>query len=505
MAKGYRMDVVLVNPPEMPGHISFRDMAGGLGTSPRATMLRAIFYGMNLEQHPGPPMDLLYSASVLERERFNVDVLDAPALGLDAGRALARLAKKRPDAIGIRISLPSLMSDLRLINDTKNTLPGSLVFGFGPVVKTTFEYWVDVFKGDFLIFGEPEAVIDRALKGDYRSSEGILYKDASHQMNGSYHVTSSWAYCQDLDALPYPAWHLFPLKRYAYKRQVSHFTYYVLSSRGCPNNCSMCPYPVHHGRKWRSRKPESVVDEMVYLKKRFGAVNVQFRDPNFGLNKSRLRRICELLKDSGYKWRWSCEVDLQNLDEETVELMSSAGCVKIMTGVESINDEALSDIGQDPKVIPRIERMVSFCKSKNIDVTGFYIVGFPSETWGSVSRTLDYARKMYMRSVVSLMTPYHGTPLRDECLKNKLVDESAGFDSYDGFNCVMRSRAMDYGDVELAWKYVQSELDYINDELEFNKYNDVRKLGALMKMAENRIRYIPVRSLARKKIEEAKS
>ncbi len=499
------MDVTLVNPPETPGHISFRDMAGGLGTSPRATVLRNLFYGLNLEQHPGPPMDLLYTASVLERERFNVDVLDALALGLGAGQAIDALARKKPEAIGIRISLPSLMSDVELVNKAKKALPGSIVFGFGPAIRTTYEYWVDVFKGDFLIFGEAEAVAGRALKEDYHSCEGILYKDASHHKNGSYHLTSGWTYCHDLEALPYPAWHLFPLKCYSYRRQASNFTYYVLSSRGCPNNCSMCPYPVHHGSKWRPRKPESVVEEMIYLKKRFGAVNVQFRDPNFGLNKGRLRHLCELLNGSGYTWRWSCEVDLQNLDEDTVELMAKAGCVKIMTGVESVNDEALSDIGQDPNVIPRLERMVGLCKSKNIDLTGFYIVGFPSETWHSVSKTLDYARKMYIRSVVSLMTPYPGTRLRDECVKDKLVDESAGFDCYDGFNCVMRSRAMDYGDVELAWKYVQAELDYINDELAFKKYNDVRKLGALAKMAENRIRYIPVRAMARKKIEDARS
>jgi anaerobic magnesium-protoporphyrin IX monomethyl ester cyclase len=492
---------MLVNPPETTGHISFRDMAGGLGTSPRASLLRTIFFDMNLEQHPGPPMDLLYSAAVLEHGGFKLQVLDSIGLKLGPEKTLSSIISKGYNTVGIRISLPSLMSDVKLINDVKRARPDALVFGFGPAIKTTFQHWIDVFKGDFLIFGEPEAVIARALSGDYRTCEGILYK----QPNGAYKATSAWVYCDDLDALPYPAWHLFPLRSYAFKRQVSNFTFYVLSSRGCPNSCNMCPYPVHHGRKWRSRTPESVADEMAYLKKRFGTVNVQFRDPNFGLNKNRLRRICELLKASGYSWRWSCEVDLQNLDEELVELMSGAGCVKIMTGVESIDNNALGDIGQDPRVIPRIGKMVDFCKSKNIDLTGFYIVGFPSDTWDSVSKTLDYARKMYMRSVVSLMTPYHGTELREESLRDKLVDESAGFECYDGFNCVMRTKAMDFGEVELAWKYVQSELDYINHELTFNKYHDLRKLGALMKMAENRIKYIQVRSMARSKIEQARS
>jgi radical SAM superfamily enzyme YgiQ (UPF0313 family) len=459
---------------------------------------------MNLEQHPGPPMDLLYAAAVLEREQFGVGVLDAPPLRLGAGKVLEALAGKKPEAVGIRISLPSLMSDVGLVNRIKAAMPECVVFGFGPAIKTTYEYWIDVFRGDFLVFGEPEAVVNKALTGDYRSCEGILYKDASDHKNGSYHVTSAWAYCQDLDSLPYPAWHLIQLKCYAYRRQASNFTYYVLSSRGCPNNCTMCPYPVHHGRKWRYRKPENVVDEMVYVKKRFGAVNVQFRDPNFGINRGRLRDICELILNTGYRWRWSCEVDLQNLDEDLVELMGKAGCVKIMTGVESVSDEALGDIGQDSKVLPKLERMIGFCKSRDIDLTGFYIVGFPSETWDSVSRTLDYARKAYTRSVVSLMTPYYGTKLRDEGLRDRLVDESAGFESYNGFSCTMRSRAMDFGDVELAWRYVQAELEYINDEIIFNKYKDLRKLGALAKMAENRLLYMPVRGRARRKMEGAR-
>lgn len=495
------MDVVLVNPPEIPGHISFRDMAGGLGTSPRASLIKNLFYTMNFEQHSGPPMDLLYSAAVLQRDGNSVSVIDALAMKLSASTVVATLDKSKPDAVGVRISLPSLMSDLELINHIKRALPGSTVFGFGPVIKTTYEHWIDVFKGDFLVFGEPETLIAGALAGDHRSCEGILYPDRK----GGYKVTSAWQYCDDLDSLPYPAWHLFPIEQYAFMHHASNFTFYVQSSRGCPNQCSMCPYPVHHGRKWRSRRPENVVDEMIYLKRRFGAVNIQFRDPNFGVNKSRLRRICELLKSSGFTWRWSCEVDLQNLDEEMVEDMAGAGCVRIMTGIESSDHNDLVDIGQDPKSIPRIEKMVDFCKSKNIDLTGFYIVGFPSETWGSVGRTLEYARKMHTRSVVSLMTPYHGTELREAGLKEKLINESAGFDSYDGFNCIMRSKSMDYDDVELAWKYVQSELDYVNYELAFRKYGDMRKLGALLKMAENRIRYIPVRSMAKKKIEQAKS
>jgi anaerobic magnesium-protoporphyrin IX monomethyl ester cyclase len=329
------MEVILVNPPKMPGHFSFRDMAGGLGTSPRATMLRSMFYDMNLEQRRGPPMDLLYSSSVLERELFDVDVLDAQALRLGAGRTLATLTRKKHDAAGIRISLPSLMSDVKLLNDVKRALPDSLVFGFGPVIKTTYERWMDAFKGDFLIFGEPEAVISKALKGDYRSCDGILLPDKR-----PCHATLSRAYCQDLDDLPYPAWHLFPLKSYAYKRQVSNFTFSVLSSRGCPDNCGTCPYPSHYGRKWRSRKPGSIVEEMIYLKRRFGAVNVRFRDPDLGMDKGRLRHICELLKDTRYTWRWSCKADMQDLDEDTVDLMASAGCVKIMTGVEPVDGQA---------------------------------------------------------------------------------------------------------------------------------------------------------------------
>jgi len=498
------MDVVIVNPPETPGQISFRDMAGGLGTSLGTTFLSEIFGHMSLEQHPGPSMDLLYSAAVLEQEKINVRVIDAPTLRLNAGSVLSSILKSRPDAIGVRISLPSLTDDIMLINRIKSSLPGALVFGFGPVIKTTFESWIEIFKGDFLIYGEPEAVVGKALRGDYRSCEGILFRDSPSKNAGRpYHATSGWVYCQDLDSLPFPAWHMFPLKCYSYRRQVKNFTFYVLSSRGCPNNCSMCPYPIHHGRKWRCRQPESVVEEMVYLKKRYGTVNVQFRDPNFSMNKKRLQRICELLKETGYSWRWSCEVDLQNLDEEIIELMAGAGCVKIMTGVESASNDALGDIGQDPRSIPKLEKMINFCKARNIDLTGFYIVGFPSETWNTVSSTLEYAKKMNIRSVVSLMTPYHGTRLREECLKEDLIDEASGFDAYNGFNCVMRSRAMDFGDVELAWKYMRSELDYINNELSFRKYNDVRKLGALMKMAENRIKYMPVRSMAKKKIAKA--
>lgn len=442
-------------------------------------------------------MDMLYTAAVLESDGISVKVIDA--IG---GRMKGReVATSMPDAkaIGIRMSLPSLDSDIRLVNDIKRSRPGTTVFGFGPVIRHTYKDWIAGFEGDFLLFGEPEAVALDALRAqDFRSCKGILYIEG-----GQARVTSDWVYCESLDALPYPAWHLIKLKDYAFRREVKNFTFYVLSSRGCPNMCNMCPYPVHHGRKWRSRNPRNVLEELIYLKKRFGAVNIQFRDPNFGINKKRLQEVCRLIVDSGLTWRWSCEVDLQNLDDDIVGLMAKAGCARIMTGVESSDSAALGDIGQDAGAIPRIERMIGACKERNIDLTGFYIVGFPSETWGSVGKTLDYAKKVRTRSVVSIMTPYHGTGLREEVAKEGLLKEGARFDAYDGFNCILRTRAMDYEDVELAWRYVSSELDYINSELMFKKYGDVRKLGALVKMAENRVRYLPVRMKAQKKMGKA--
>nr|WP_255668322.1 radical SAM protein [Methanocella sp. CWC-04] len=420
---------------------------------------------------------------------------------MSAEQTITNAVKKDPDAIGVRISLPSLIPDIKLINGIKERCPSAKVFGFGPVIKNTYDHWIDEFKGDFLLFGEPEAVISDVLaSGDIRSCEGVLYRD-----DEGLKITSDWVYCQDIESLPYPAWHLIPLKYYAFRHKVEDFTFYVLSSRGCPNKCNMCPYPVHHGRKWRSRGPESVLGELIYLKERFGATNIQFRDPNFALNKNRLVGLCNSIVGSGRRWRWTCEVDLQNLNEELINIMAKAGCARIMTGIESTDDSTLSEIGQDPGSVPKIERMIDVCRSHNIDLTGFYIVGFPGETWDSVSRNLDYARKINIRSVVSLMTPYHGTGLREDALKEKLIKEDAGFGSYDGFNCVIRSRQMDFGDIELAWKYMSSELDYVNSELMFRKYSDARKLGALVKMAENRIRYMPVRSQAKKKLTSYKN
>lgn len=490
------MYVALVNPPETPGHMSFRDMAGGLGTSPKVSFLKNVFYKMNLEQHSGPPMDLLYTASVLESDGNKVEIIDALGLGITPEDTVAYAVRNKPDAIGVRMSLPSLVHDIKLINRLKAAYPKSRVFGFGPVIRTTYSQWINEFMGDFLIFGETEAIIPEALKtDDLRKCRGILFRDG-----GTVHTTSEWVLADRLNELPYPAWHLIPLKNYSYKRNIANFTFYVLSSRGCPNKCSMCPYPVHHGRKWRARSPDNVLEEMIYLKKHFGAVNIQFRDPNFAIQKKRTKELCECIINSGMTWRWSCEVDLQNLDEEIVDYMSRAGCVRIMTGIESTDQGALKDINQDASSIPKIEHMVEICKAKNIDLTGFYIVGFPSETWSSVNSTLEYARKIHTRSVVSLMTPYHGTELRNEGMKENLIKSQADFEAYNGFNCIMRSRHMDYDDVELAWKYVSSELDYINSELMFNKYNDIRKFGALVKMAENKIRYMPIRSMAKRKM-----
>ena len=97
-------------------------------------------------------------------------------------------------------------------------------------------------------------------------------------------------FIMNLDELPFPAWHLLPMKLYkpspANYRHLPAIT--MMTSRGCPFNCIFCHKPIF-GRQFRPHSAERVVSEIQHLKKVYGIRDIQFFDDTFTLNKQRVK------------------------------------------------------------------------------------------------------------------------------------------------------------------------------------------------------------------------
>ena len=97
------------------------------------------------------------------------------------------------------------------------------------------------------------------------------------------------AIMENLDDLPIPDF------SYAKEEIKEKQTAYLITSRGCPVNCSFCSTSSFWGQKVRMNSPERVGLEVEYVKS-LGAKRIFFHDDTFNLGIERTTRIADILK-----------------------------------------------------------------------------------------------------------------------------------------------------------------------------------------------------------------
>lgn len=92
---------------------------------------------------------------------------------------------------------------------------------------------------------------------------------------------------KNLDDLPFPARHLVPFNSYKTSRNPAGG---IITSKGCIFSCKYCSSSLIMGKKFRTRSPENVVDEIQLLTENYGIGELAFLDDIFMLNKKKGNR-----------------------------------------------------------------------------------------------------------------------------------------------------------------------------------------------------------------------
>lgn len=202
----------------------------------------------------------------------------------------------------------------------------------------------------------------------------------------------------------------------------------VETSRGCPYNCVMCTAHMIHSRRWRGRKPEDVVNELVVLKERFGAKKVYFTDDNATANPSRWVELMQQIADKNLGLTLSVPEGIQahHLDRETLLVMKAAGLTHFTIGAESGNQRVLdSVVNKGGLTVEKIEDTVRLANSLGMRASCFFVIGFIGETFEEAAQTVRFAEKLRRLGAetctVRNAIPMPGTQLfeiakREDCL-----------------------------------------------------------------------------------------
>lgn len=384
------------------------------------------------------PYALALLAAMLDPDRYTVKILDANIDDLSPEQFGAEVAVWAPDLVGISILANEFAITGHVGARAAKQARPEVVTVLGGVYPTTRPRdAVDDAMVDFVVIGEGEEVFPALLA--YLNGEGPCPEvGLAYRKDNAFVVQERAPFIQDLDALPFPAFHLLDYRRYttqSFKHVVDApraLPYAkLITSRGCPIGCTFCQVEAISGKLTRYQSAKRVVDEMEWLVDAFGVKAIEFLDDNFLGNRRRAREIFGEMIRRKVPVVWNAmNVSSFYLNDELLELMRQSGCQYVSIAVESGVHRVLKDIIKKPVDLKHVKNMLDRCRALDMDTTTLWVIGSPGETWDEIRTTIRVAEEMgsdYTK--INVATPYPGTELFDMAVDGGYL--SPGFDFGD--------------------------------------------------------------------------
>jgi radical SAM superfamily enzyme YgiQ (UPF0313 family) len=285
---------------------------------------------------------------------------------------------------------------------------------------------------DFVLRGEADLTFLPLIKA---LGEGTTPDDipgVSFRRDGQAVHNPSCLQSVELDRLPIPNLTLLKLGRPL--RSIP-----VMTSRGCPFNCTFCSVTAMFGRRYRFRSTEKVLKELAA----YGRRSVFFCDDNFTANPRRSKELLQGMRDYkiGLKgWGAQVRVDAAQ-DDELLDLMRRSGAKIVYIGLESINPATLESYNKQQSVAD-IDSCVRRFHDYGIRVHGMFVFGSDSDTVQTIRDTAEFALETRIDSVQFLtLTPLPGTPLFEQLeAEGRLLTRD--WELYDGHHAVFQPALM---------------------------------------------------------------
>ncbi len=377
---------------------------------------------------PFAVLGLGYLAAVLEKNQFQVDVIDCQVLKLSSEDFRSEISKRQPDIVGVTSSTLTYQPALKLVKIAKEACPNCVTAMGGAHVT----FWDDKAleecpELDIVIRKEGENTLLELVQRVANKESFIDVIGTTCRKDGKSVRNADRPYIEDLDALPFPARHLWPMERFREYEDIL----YLATSRGCVYWCEFCSTVRMHGRKYRMRSPKNVVDELEFLHKTYYINKFTFCDDAFTVDQQRTEAMCTEILKRGLKIEWNCGTRVDMLTHELLEKMKNAGCISVWFGVESGSQQVLDAMKKG--ITPELTiKVLGWVRELGMQPIPNVILGFPGETKESAWKTIKFVEKISPDAVgfYNVATPFPGTPMYD-MVKEKGWLRVTDFDMYD--------------------------------------------------------------------------
>jgi len=402
------------------------------------------------------PLGLMYIAAVLDKAGYTVEILDAfmsdvvpqkigdaLTVGLSFNQIEAEIHHRKPDIVGISGPFTSQIGNtLKVSEMVKKVNPNILTIVGGPHVSTVPEEFLkEAQTVDIVVIGEGEYAILEIVeyfegKKTLSNILGIAYRQEGHVI-----VNGVRPFLENLDELPYPAYHLVDMEHYLTNKKVGYRSFQnraisMVTSRGCPFNCCFCSVHLHMGKKFRAHSAQYVLNHIQHVVDTYKVKNLFFEDDNLTFDLQRFEAICDGLIEHKIKIGWETPngVRADCLTPVLLKKMKQSGVVSIFVGVESGDQEILNNIICKSLNLDDVVEFAKNAKQIGLKTGAFYIIGFPGEKKENMQRTVDFALMLKQKYDVGMhlftATPTFGTRLYEQCKTNNYLETDLSWSSF---------------------------------------------------------------------------
>lgn len=398
----------------------------------------ALFQPYVSDLNSTPPLGLLYLAAVLEREGFEAAVFDEKIDSAAYGNAIAF----SPDLLAISAVTAAYPRGLEVARNGKSNMPGLKVVMGGPHPSALPEAVATEACVDYVIIGEGERTIlaichalrEGADPKGIAAVRGVAYrgKDGRIVVSGEYEFLND----DELDRLPYPAFHLMGLERYFNSMQV-HGLYQrgkrilpIMTSRGCPFTCTYCCRVM--GSEVRKRSVENVIAEVRFMIDNYAIDELYIEDDNFLFDKARAINILRGIRSTGIRYlKLANGASVNMIDDDILNELKASGAYSVSFGIESGSKSTLARMKKNID-LKRSRDIIASARRLGLLVGSNCIIGYPGETVADIRESLDYffSLKLDSMAIINLI-PFPGTEVRRICEEGGyLTKEAADWSNY---------------------------------------------------------------------------
>ena len=443
------------------------------------------------------PLGILHIGTVLEKNNYEVKILDLDKCFFEFlhndniekdinqffKRYLAEFAfAYKPDIIGIsgnfNCNKTFITKCCSTLKDMDRRIP--IILGGHYPTNCYREILEKDPNVDFVVLGEGEEVMLLLL--DAFSREDIAYIEnhpnivSNENILKNGHVKKMSAIVNDLESLPTINYELLDTAedyisnpsniRIVIPRGVETRAVVMMTSRGCPFNCTYCASHKVHGKKLRAFSVDRVVDDLEALVDKYDINGLIIEDDLFTFSK---RRTIELSKKIYEKFgdrffiEFSNGIAVSNLDEECIKLLAKAGMRQIHLAIESGSQYVQNNIIKKRLNLNKVKPVVDLLKKYNVMIRAFFIMGFPGETLDMMRDTKDFAKELKVDwAIFSFASPVVGSELYESAkTNNQLISESSDETTY--FDAQLRSDDWSNQDVEAVQQEANYEVNFLGN------------------------------------------